>query len=125
MGHNPDPAAEADQLRGLIRDAHAAVKDLRAAIRETEQVRAQLTGRFEAAANEAIAELSNHLQAYANRLTAQLNASVEAARQEIVNHLADTRIQYDKAADNFVIVFAGAKFIENEPMPHPERMSPP
>lgn len=125
MGHDPDPAAEADRLRGLIRDAHAAVKDLRAAIRDTEQLRAQLVDKFEAAANDAIAELSNFLQTDANRLTAQLNASVEAARDEIAQHLFDARIEYDKAADNFVIVFQGAKFAEREQLPYPERMTPP
>lgn len=124
MGHDPDPAAEAERLRGLIRDAHAAVKDLRAAIRETEQLRAQLVDRFELAANEAIAELSNHLQTEANRLTAQLNDSVRATRDDIARHLLDARIQYDRAADNFVIVFAGAKYVEDEPMPYPERIPP-
>ena len=124
MGHNPDPAAEAEQLRGLIRDAHAAVKDLRAAIRDTEQLRAQLVDRFEAAANEAIAELSNFLQGEANRLTADLNASVRATRDDIAQHLLDARIVHDPEANNFVIVFAGAKYVENEPMPYPERIPP-
>ena len=125
MGHNPDPAAEADQLRGLIRDAHAAVKDLRAAIRDTGQLRAQLTDRFEAAANDAIAELANHLQTIANGYSAGLNANVEAAREEIARHLFDARIRYDETADNFVVVFQGAKFIEDTPAPYPERMAPP
>ena len=125
MGHTPDPAAEADRLRGLIRDAHAAVKDLRAAIRETEQVRAQLVARFEASASDSIRELSNWLQSEGNRMTASLNDSVEVARAEVARRLFDARIQYDKAADNFMIVFEGAKFVENEPMPYPERMTPP
>lgn len=124
MGHNPDPAAEAEQLRGLIRDAHAAVKDLRAAIRETEQLRAQLTARFEESAGDAIKELSNFLQSEGNRMTASLNASVEAARAELAKRLFDARIQYDRRADNFAIVFGGAKFVEDEPMPYPERIPP-
>ena len=124
MGHDPDPAAEADRLRGLIRDAHAAVKDLRAAVRETEQLRGQLVDRFETAANEAIAELSNFLQAEANRLTAQLNAEVRAVRDDIAKRLLDARIVHDPQADNFVIVFSGAKYVEDEPMPYPERMTP-
>lgn len=125
MGHDPDPAAEAERLRGLIRDAHAAAKDLRAAIRDTEQLRGRLVDKFEAAANDAIAELSNFLQAEANRLTADLNASVRATRDDIAQHLLDARIQYDRAADNFVIVFAGAKYVEDEPLPYPERITPP
>ena len=125
MGHDPDPAAEADRLRSLIRDAHAAVKDLRAAIRDTEQLRAQLTAKFEAAANDAIGELANHLQKIANEYAAGLNANVEAARQEIAQHLFDARIKYDETADNFVVVFQGAKFDENRPPPCPERITPP
>jgi len=121
MGHDPDPAAEADRLRGLIRDAHAAIKDLRAAIRETAQLRDQLTARFEESVNQAIRELNNHLQEIANEYSAGLNANVEAARQEIANHLFDARIEYDKSADNFMVVFRGAKFREDTPAPYPER----
>lgn len=121
MGHAPDPAAEADRLRGLIRDAHAAVKDLRAAIRETEHTRAQLAARFEESANDAIGELANHLQVIANEYSAGLNANVEAARHEIAQHLFDARIKYDEAADNFVVVFQGARFQEDTPAPYPGR----
>lgn len=125
MGHDPDPAAEADRLRGLIRDAHAAVKDLRAAIRETGQLRAQLAAQFEESANQAIGELANHLQRVANEQAADLNAHVEEARAEVARHLFDARIKYDETADNFVVVFQGAKFIEDTPAPYPERMAPP
>jgi DNA anti-recombination protein RmuC len=121
VGHDPDPAAEAEQLRGLIRDAHAAVKDLRAAMRESAQLRGQLDAQFEETANQAIGELANHLQEMANEYAAGLNASVEAARQEIAERLFDARIEYDEAADNFVVVFRGAKFIEDTPAPYPER----
>jgi len=121
VGHDRDPAAEADRLRGLIRDAHAAVKDLRAAIRETGQLREQLTARFEESANQAIRDLANHLQAIANEYSAGLNASVEAARQEIADRLFDARIEYDEAADNFMVVFRGARFREDTPAPYPER----
>ena len=124
MGHQPDPAADAERLRGLIRDAHAAVKDLRAAIRETAQLREQLAARFEASAAESIKDLANWLQAEGNRMTASLNASVEAARADLARRLFDARIQYDKSADNFVIVFGGAMFDENEPLPYPERIDP-
>jgi F0F1-type ATP synthase membrane subunit b/b' len=121
VGHDPDPAAEAEQLRGLIRDAHAAVKDLRAAIRDADRQRGQLDARVEESANQAIRELGNHLQLAANELAVELNANVEAARQEIANHLFDARIEYDEAADNFMVVFRGAKFAEDTPAPYPER----
>ena len=125
MGHDPDPAAEADRLRGLIRDAHAAVKDLRAAMREAAQLGDCLAARFEDIANREVMDMANQLQQQANDLTASLNASVEATRDEIARRLFDARIQYDQAADNFVIVFQGAKFVDNEPLPYPERMTPP
>lgn len=125
MGHNPDPAAEAEELRGLIRDAHAAVKDLRAAMREARQLGAGLAGDFEVIANSEVMDMANQVQQLANEMTVSLNASVEAARLEIVQRLGDARIQYDKAADNFVVVFQGAKFTEGTPLPYPERMTPP
>ena len=121
MGHAPDPGAEAEKLRGLIRDAHAAVKDLRAAIRDTDRLREQLAARFEESVNEALGELANHLQQMANEYSAGLNDSVDAARQEIASHLFDARIEYDEKADNFAVVFRGAKFVDDTPLPYPER----
>lgn len=125
MGHDPDPAAEAEQLRGLIRDAHAAVKDLRAAMRQAAQLGAALAADFEATANREVMDMSNQLQALSNEYAATLNAQIEAARQEIAQHLFDARIQYDETADNFMVVFRGAKFIEDTPPPYPERITPP
>lgn len=125
MGHDPDPAAEAEQLRGLIRDAHAAVKDLRAAIREAAQLRAGLAAEFQAAASAEIMDVANHMQAQANAAAAELNASVKTAREEIAQRLFDARIEYDQAADNFKIVIPGAVFDQDAPAPYPERMTPP
>lgn len=124
MGHDPDPAAEADRLRGLIRDAHAAVKDLRAAMRQAAQLAAALTADFEAIAAREVKDMSNQLQLVANDHAAALNASVETARREVAQHLFDARIQYDEKADNFMVVFRGAQFIEDTPPPYPERITP-
>lgn len=121
MGHDPDPVAEAGRLRELIRDAHAAVKDLRAAIRDTEHTRAQLAAEFHAAATEEIERVANHMQAASNEHARDLNIAVEAARQEIAARLFDARIEYDEAAGNFRIVIPGARFIEDTPAPYPER----
>lgn len=122
MGHTPDPAAAAEQLRGVIRDAHAAVKDLRAAIRDARQLGASLAADMERIANGEVMDMANQLQRMANGYSAQLNAQVETARNEIAQHLFDARIEYDKAADNFVVVFQGARFTEDTPPPYPERM---
>lgn len=124
MGHDPDPAAEAEQLRGVIRDAHAAIKDLRGAMRQAAQLAAAMTADFEDIAAREVKDMANQLQAAANDYAAALNASVETARREIAQHLFDARIKYDEAADNFVVVFQGAKFIEDAPPPYPERITP-
>lgn len=125
MGHNPDPAAETKRLRDVIREAHEAVKDLRAIIREARQLGADLAAEFEVIANREVMDMANQLQQYANEQAVSLNASVKAVRREIAEHILDARIEYDQAADNFVLVFRGAKFTEDMLMPYPERMTPP
>ena len=124
MGHDPDPATEAGQLREAIRDAHAAVKDLRAAIREARQLGAGLAAQFEDIASREIMDMANQLQQESNEYAAELNARVEAARQEIASRLLDARIEYDEKADNFAVIFRGAQFTEDSPPPYPERTRP-
>lgn len=125
MGHDPDPAAEAAQLRGLIRDAHAALKDLRAAMREARQLGPALVAEFQALATAEIQDVANHMQEQSNLRARELNAAVDAARVEIANRLFDARIVHDPVADNFKIVIPGASFDDHVPMPYPERMPPP
>ena len=124
MGHDPDPAAEAEQLRGLIRDAHAAVKDLRAAIRDAQQLGAALAASFQDTANREIHQLANHVQAEINQATEDINARVAEVQQEIARRMFDARIVYDQAADNFAITFPGPVFRTDTPPPYPERTPP-
>lgn len=122
MGHDPDPGAEAAQLREAIRDAHTMLKDLRAAIREARQLGPELTAQFQDIVTREIMKLANHLQVSGNEYAAGLNASVEAARQDITRRLFDARIEYDQEADNFAVVFPGLKFADDIPPPFPEMM---
>lgn len=83
--------AQAIELRGLISDAHAAVKDLRNVIREYRELISRAPDMLVTAIEEAVAaefKATNRvLQAEVDRKSEELTASVTAVRKEILSQL--------------------------------------
>jgi hypothetical protein len=93
-GNLDELPAQLAQLRELIREAHGATKDLRAAIREARAFADGLVGLVDKAAEAArraayeagcvqVAELEAHLQGEMNASAAKLNQAVIEARGHI------------------------------------------
>lgn len=120
MGRTLTPAEETELLRDTIRAAHETIKDLRKAIREAALLSDHLIARFETTANNQIRQLANWIQAEMNRHAASLNTDVAGARQEIVNQLAATYLEYDQDTGRIKLLFPAGAFDENVPLPHPD-----
>jgi hypothetical protein len=103
------PAAldTAAQLRDLTRDAHAAAKDLRAAIREARALVAGLDGMIETRINDRIAELNQHVRADAQRYAAELNAGIVIAKRAIIDALTLAEIIPDDDFKTMRVRFKG------------------
>lgn len=121
MKDTPDPAAE---LRELIREAHGATRDLAQLLREyrravTDGIELATKAAQEAAQLE-LKRFSNHLQSEMNRSTASLNAAVQRAQEHVVRCLMMAELELDHETDRFKVIFSGAPFDANYPMPHPD-----
>jgi hypothetical protein len=124
-GNLDELPAQLAQLRDLIREAHGATKDLRAAIREARQFADGLVGLVDAAAESArraaheagveqLAAFERHLQGEMNRSAAKLNQAVIEARGHIGRALTPKLASLD-LADNgepgvLVVQFEGNLF---------------
>jgi uncharacterized coiled-coil protein SlyX len=115
------------QLRELIREAHGATKDLRAAIREARDYAGSLTKIVDAAAEaarraaheagcEQLAAFQEHLQGELNRSAAKLNEAVTEARGHIARALTPKLAAIDADAAALVISFEGNLF-DPDPVP--------
>jgi hypothetical protein len=109
------------ELRELVREAHGANKDLRAAIKEARGYSDSLIKMVEAtadacrtAAHEAgaaqIVAFGEHLQGEMNAAARDLNRAVEAARAHIARSLRPQIAALDPETGTLVIDFAGSLF---------------
>lgn len=123
MGHKPTPAEEIELLRETIRDAHAAIKDLRAEIRRADRLAPQLVEAFEQLHEREIEQLSNHMTAEANRQSALLNESVSQARQWILQQLTAQELVLDPANGVVLLNFPNRPLDDDVPLPYPQHQT--
>jgi ABC-type transporter Mla subunit MlaD len=116
--HTQTVGEAAEQLRGLIREAHGAAKDLRGLLREYRELKAQIVQETQKAANDELARLNRHLQQQMNEKARELNASVRVAQQHILKRLTLARLEPDpNHKDQLRFYFEGSPFDENYPLP--------
>jgi Sec-independent protein translocase protein TatA len=117
----PQPVAldTAEQLREATREAHAAVKDLRAAIRGARQLAGQLADEMQDRANAELAEWVNCMQADQNRHATELNAAVQRARDAIIEALTLAELEPDEEMKTLRVTFRGPLF-DDKAQPHRE-----
>lgn len=117
MGRRLTASEETQLLREVTRDAHAATKDLRAAIAEARALTPGLVTAFEQHHAREMQVLSDHINTEANRLAALLNESIDTARDVITDALTARELVLDP--DNGVIrlMFGGSHFDDHVPSP--------
>lgn len=103
-------------LRELVRDAHGATKDLRAAIREAKALEREMAETCaKAAGDAAIAEMDAfavHIQREMNEKARDLNRAVDAARRHVVRSLTMASLVPDDQG-GLRVTFHGAAFDED------------
>jgi hypothetical protein len=115
----------AEELRELTREAHAAVKDLRQAIREArslaDQVTLDMVELMAARANEEMDRTWRHIQKQANANSKSLHDAVTRARTHIIKALTPEVLE---PLDNGTVrvQFEGGNF-EPEPVPLGEEVN--
>lgn len=119
MGRNIPAGQEAQALRRLIRDAHAAAKKLDDAIRQADRLADRLVADFEAIHAREIKQLSNHFTEESNRHAASLNADVEEAKRMIFNEIMAGELRLDPAQQFFTLRLGTMRFDEHQPLPYP------
>lgn len=84
------------ELRELVREAHAAIKDLTPLIREHRRIAEDgardLLARIEETVNAELRRVEAHLQAEQNTASAELNQAVGVAREHIVSCLTPDKV---------------------------------
>lgn len=120
MGHRLSASEEAQLLRQATREAHEAIKDLRAAIREARALEPALVSEFEAVHQREIALLSNHIAEESNRHAAALNADIERARDMIWNQVMSGELVLSADKREVRLILGTARFDANQPPPYPE-----
>src|SRR3954468_16623380 len=91
------PAQEADELREATRDAHAAMKDLRAAKKEIESLIARVstvasevfTGRIEEQIATTLNDFTDEMKMHTEALTASIDESIDRRWNKISDVLLD------------------------------------
>jgi uncharacterized protein YukE len=121
------------ELRGLVREAHEAAKDARAAIRECKALTRDMAdacakAAFEAS-NDEMARWAAHVQREMNARAADLNRAVIAARDHIgramLPKIGELLLDSDAAEPaRLVVEFSAALFDAEVPVP-PEPEIPP
>lgn len=119
MGHRPSASEEVQQLRQATREAHEAMRDLLAAIREARALEPGLIAQFEAVHQREIRQLSNYFTEESNQQSANLNAAVERAREIITNQIMSGEATIDRHTSMITIRFGPGKFDDQVPPPYP------
>lgn len=123
MSREDDLAAELPgqlaELRELIRDAHGATKDIRAAIKEAKTLVADFADACAKAAfdasNAEMARWADHVQREMNDRARDLNRAVVAAQRHIVSQLTMTRLIPDGQGHGLRVEFEGSLFDADVP----------
>jgi len=119
MGKTLTPEQEAEQLRAIIREAHEVLGDLRRTIKEASTLVTRMISGFEQLHAREMAQLSNHLQAEANRAAAQLEEEVQTAQQYILKRLTAADLTLDLHEGVAVLHFPAGMFDDQIPAPYP------
>ena len=120
MGHRPSASEEVQQLRQATREAHEAMQDLLAAIRQARALEPGLVAQFEAVHQREIQQLSNFFTEESNRQSANLNHAVEQARKIITDQLMSGEAVLDRHTSKVTIRFGPGKFDDAVPPPYPQ-----
>lgn len=123
MGKRLTASEETRLLQDTIRLAHEATQALNDAIRQANALTPALVQEFEETHHRELAQLSNHMTAEGNRAAADLNASVDAARAEILRQLTAAELILDKDHDVVRLLFNRGRFDDQVPMPFPNHES--
>lgn len=119
MGRRLTASEETEVLAGVVRAAHEALKDLKAAIREATQLAPRLVAEFEATHHREMSLLSNHMTAEGNRAAGELNDAVDRARDEILRQLAAQELVLDRDNGVIKLLFSKGRFDDQVPPPFP------
>jgi hypothetical protein len=123
VGRTLTPAEQAEQLRDLIRQAHEAVKDLRAELRRADQLAPELVKRFEEVHDRETDQLVSHLTDTAVTVTDQMRAAVEEARGWMLDQLCARELVLDPVNNVVKLMFPHVDLQAGEvtKIPHPSR----
>lgn len=117
MGRKPDLTEEEQRLKDLIREAHEAAQHLWDAISVASKLTPTLVAEFEAHHKREMQQLSDHLNAEANRIAADMNAAVAEARLEIIRQLGIAELVLDANNNKATLLFNGGRFDDQVPPP--------
>lgn len=120
MGRQPTPSEEVQLLRQATREAHEAIKDLRAAIREANDLASTLVARFEQIHTDEIRQLSNHFTQEANRHASDLNADVTHAKEMIFRQIMAGELVLDPNTNVIRLRLGDWRFDDQIPLPYPQ-----
>lgn len=113
-GNLDELAAQLLELRELIREAHAAIKDGRGLLKELRRESAGITEQARAAAQQAALEemtrFQAHIQGEMDRTARDLNRAVEAARHQVVRQLTISSLEENPDGTGLRVKFAGNLF---------------
>jgi F0F1-type ATP synthase membrane subunit b/b' len=110
-------AAETEELRALVREAHAAIKDMDRLLADYRRTHREAAQEARASAQQAAAaeldRFARHLQHEANAMAAELNRSVLAARAQIARQLAVAEV--GEHPDGRLYVKFGGNLFDTDP----------
>jgi F0F1-type ATP synthase membrane subunit b/b' len=124
VGRKLTPAEEYEQLAEIVRQAHEVLGDLRREIRAAARLAPTLTRAFEEHADREIKQLSNHLTANANQASAELNQHICELRRQITEQLNRAEIVHDGENGTVGLLFNTMRFEDNVPPPFPDVITP-
>lgn len=120
MGRKLTVSEETEVLAGVVRAAHEALKDLKAAIREARALEPGLVEQYEATHHREIKQLSNFFTEESNHAATTLNNTVEEARVSIRDQLMAGEAVFDRHTSTVTIRFGSGAFDDQVPPPYPE-----
>ena len=119
MGHRPTASEEVQLLRQATREAHEAIQELRAVIREARALAPGLVSDFETVHQREVQLLSNHFNEESNRHAAQLNADIERARDMIMNDIMSGELVLSADKREVRLRLGPYRFDDRQPPPYP------
>ena len=119
MGHHPSASEEVQQLRQATREAHEAMQDLLAAIREARALAPSLVDEFQRIHTGEIRQLSNYFTSESNRQAASLNADIRHAREMIFNQIMAGELVLDPVRNVVFLRLGDVAFDDHQPVPYP------